>query len=55
MEDKVLIFIVASVVIIVLILTLCIPAILRHSTGKIGLQEAIKKTKIKHSSNRKTA
>jgi len=54
MEDKVIIFIVATVVVIALIVVFSVPAIVRHSKEKVGTQEVSQKTKIKNSSDGKT-
>jgi sensor domain CHASE-containing protein len=48
MEDKVIIFFVATIVVIALILVFTVPAIRRHNKEKEDTQEINQKTKIKH-------
>jgi hypothetical protein len=47
MEDKIVIFVVATVVVIALVLVFTIPAIVRHNKEIAGTQEKIQKTKVK--------
>ncbi len=48
MEDKVIIFIVATVVVIALILVFTVPAIIRHGKEKEDTREISQKTKVNH-------